>query len=119
MGNASQAHKLNTRGYDSLGGRKGLVYDKSNSGTNSVPVTLVIEGLWSATDTLTVTTDIGAGNVASNYSPSVNEDAETMAEGIRAAINLQTDHTAVRRANEVDITKTTAGTVTLVSFVVS
>jgi hypothetical protein len=119
MANASQRHKLETRGYNSIGGRKALQYIKTQHGSNTVPAVLVVEGLWSSTDTITVTVNIGGGDLTPNYSPSGNEDAVAAATGIASAINGQTDVTATSDANHVYVTKSTAGSVDLVSAVVA
>lgn len=115
MGNASQRHKLETRGYDSLGNRKALSKIQTQHGTDAIPCILVLDGLWGAGDTISVNTDIGGGNVLSQYTPSGNEDATAAATGLAAVITAQTDHTAVSAANTVRITKTTAGTVKVVN----
>ena len=114
MGRASQTHKLDIRGYNSLGQRKALVKILSNSGTDTVEAVVILNGLWSATDTIRVITNIGAGNVNSDYSPSGNESAEAAATGLAAVINAQTDHTASAVSNVIRITKTTAGSLTVV-----
>jgi len=119
MGHASQRHKLETRGYDSLGGRKALSKVLTQNGTDAVDAIIILDGLWSGTDTITVNTDIGAGNVESVYSPSGNESATAAATGLAAVVNGKADHTATGVANTVRITKSTAGTVRVVSHVIS
>lgn len=119
MGRSSQVHKLNTRGYNSQFERKALSRIQTQHGTNTVPAILVIEGLWSGTDTITVNTNIGASNVASVYSPSGNESAAAAAAGLAAVITGKADHTATSAENIVLITKSTAGTVNIVSSVIS
>jgi hypothetical protein len=80
---------------------------------------LVVEGLWSSTDTITVTVNIGGGDLTPNYSPSGNEDAVAAASGIATQVNAQTDVTATSSENHVLITKSTAGSVDIVSAVVA
>ena len=115
MGRASQAHKLNTRGFNSIGGRKALYYIKTQHGTDTVPAIIVVEGLWSSTDDVTATVNIGAGDLTPNYSPAGDEDAVAAASGLATQITAQTDVTATSVENHVYVTKTTAGTVDIVS----
>lgn len=119
MGRASQQHKLDVRGSNALGERKALQYIKTQHGSDTVPALLVVEGLWSSTDTITVTVNIGGGDLTPNYSPSGDEDAVAAASGIATAINGQTDVTATSSENQVYVTKSTAGSVDLVSSVVT
>lgn len=119
MGRASQIHKLNVHGYNSLGERKALSRVLTQHGTNTVDAIIILEGLWSGTDTITVNTNIGASNVESVYSPSSNETAIAAATGLAAVINGKADHTATGVKNTVRITKSTAGTVEVVSHVIS
>lgn len=115
MATASQRHKLDIRGYDSTGGRKALAKIMANTGSDTVPAVVELDGRWSSTDTIRVVTDIGGGNVNNDYSPSGDEDASAAATGLAAVINGQTDHTASATVNKVVITKTTAGTVRALS----
>ena len=119
MGNASQRHKLQIRGYNSLGERLGklVVYDEWGSDTDSAKI--IVEGLWDANSTATVNTDIGGGNVQSQYTPAGDEDAVAAASGLAAVINAQTDHTATSTENTIHVTKTTAGTVHVVNYSVA
>lgn len=119
MGRASQDHKLNTRGYDSLGRRKALSRIQTQHGSDTVPAMLILEGLWSGTDTITVTVNIGAADLTPSYSPAGNEDAVAAASGLATQITAQVDVTAVSSENVVYITKTTAGTVDIVSSVIT
>lgn len=119
MATASQRHKLEIRGYNSLGERKALSKVLTQHGSDSVPAVIELYGLWSSTDTITVNTDIGGGNVESVYSPSGDETAEEAATGLAAVINGKADHTATASVNHVQITKSTAGSVTVVSHVIS
>lgn len=114
MGRASQAHKLDIRGYNSLGERKALAKVISNSGTDVVEAVIFTNGLWGTGDTFRVVTNLGAGDVTTNYTPGGDQDAETAATGLAQAINVQADHTATAVSNVVRITKTTAGTLTVV-----
>jgi hypothetical protein len=115
MSSASQRHKLATRGYDSLGNVKGILRCFDNWGTDSDFAKVVVEGRWDGGTTGTVVTNIGASDVTSNYTPGGAEDAVAAAAGLAAVINGQTDHTATSVENVVLITKTTAGTVEVVS----
>lgn len=114
MGRASQAHKLDIRGYNSLGERKALVKILSNVGSDTVDAVVILNGLWSATDTIRVITNVGAGDVNSDYSPSGDETAEAAATGLAAVINGQLDTTASATSNVIRINKATAGTLTVV-----
>ena len=116
MASASQRHKLAIRGYDSSGGRQALYYIKSQSGTDTVPAIIVLEGKWSSTDDVTVTLNIGGGDLTPNYSPSGDEDAEAAATGLAAQVNGETGVTASASANQVIVTKTTSGSVVLSSI---
>lgn len=118
-GRASQVHKLNTRGANSQFERKALSRTHTQHGTDVIPAILVVEGLWSSTDTITVTVNIGASDLTPSYSPSGNEDATAAASGIATQVTAQTDVTAVADENIVRITKTTAGTVDIVSDVIT
>ena len=64
-------------------------------------------------------TNIGASNVESVYSPSADITAVAAATGLAAIINGKADHTATGAENTVRITKTTSGTVKVVSHVIS
>lgn len=119
MGRASQNHKLDTRGYNSIGGRKALVKYLSDWGTDTNEVVIEMGGLWSATDTVTATLNIGAGDLTPNYSPSGDEDAVAAASGFATQITAQTDVTATSESNIIRVTKTTAGTIELKSVVIS
>lgn len=119
MSRASQLHKLNTRGFNSQFERKGLSRIRTQHGSDTVAALLSLDGLWSGTDTITVNTNIGASDVPSVYSPGGNEDAVAAATGLAAIINAQTDHTATATNQTVYITKTTAGTVDIVSSVIT
>lgn len=119
MGNASQDHKLNTRGTNALGQRKALHLITTQHGSDTVPAIIVLDGLWSSTDTITVTVNIGGGDLTPAYTPAGDEDAVAAATGLAAQITLQTDVTAVSSENQVLVTKTTAGSVDLVSSVVT
>ncbi len=119
MANASQRHKLEIRGYNSLGERKALQYIKTQHGTDTVPAIITLEGLWSSTDTVTATVNIGGGDLTPNYSPAADEDATAAASGLATQINAQVDVTATSAANQVYVTKTTAGNVDIVSVAVT
>jgi len=80
---------------------------------------IVLEGRWSGTDTVTATVNIGAGNLTPAYSPSGDEDAVAAAAGLATQIALETDVSATSAANLVYVTKSTAGTVDIVSVVIT
>lgn len=119
MGRASQTHKLDIRGSNSLGERKALAKYLSDWGTDVNEVVIELNGLWSATDTVTATINIGAGDLTPNYSPSGNEDAVAAASGLATQIAAETDVSATSESNIVRATKTTAGTIELKSLVIS
>lgn len=119
MANASQRHKLETRGYNSLGERKGKLVVNDEWGSDTNPAKIIVEGLWDANSTATVNTNIGAANVESVYTPSGAEDAVAAATGLAAVINGKADHTASATENVISVTKTTAGTVHVVNYVVA
>lgn len=119
MARASQDHKLNTHGSDSLGRRKALSVIRQQHGSDTVPATLVLSGLWSGTDTITVTVNIGASDLTPSYSPAGDEDAVAAASGLATQITAQTDVTATAANGTVYVTKSTAGTVDLVSSVIT
>jgi hypothetical protein len=66
-----------------------------------------------------VTVNIGGGDLTPSYSPAGNEDAFAAASGLATQITAETDVTAVADENIVRITKTTAGTVDIVSDVIT
>lgn len=119
MGRASQTHKLDIHGSNSLGERKALSRIGTQHGSDTVAAVLILDGLWGSGDTITVNTNIGASNVVSAYTPSGNENATAAATGLAAIINAQTDHTATGVLNTVRVTKTTAGSVDIVSAVIT
>jgi len=119
MGRASQQHKLDIHGSNSLGERKALSVVRQQHGTDTVTATLVLSGLWSGTDTITVTVNIGASDLTPSYSPAGDEDAVAAASGLATQITAQTDVTAVSAGSTVYVTKTTAGTVDIVSAVIT
>lgn len=114
-GGASQRHKLAIRGVDAAGNRQGILRCPDNWGTDTDTAKIIVEGMWDATETANVTTDIGGGNVASAYTPSGAESINAAATGLAAVINGKADHTATATENVVYITKSTAGTVEVVS----
>ena len=119
MGRASQAHKLDIRGANSQFERKALSRIQTQHGTNVVPAILVLEGSWSSTDTITVTVNIGGADLTPSYSPAGDEDAFAAATGLATQIAAEVDVSAVAVENTVRVTKTTAGTVDLVSDVIT
>lgn len=116
---SSQDHKLDVHGGNSLGQRKALSLIRQQHGSDTVPALLSLSGLWGTGDTITVTVNIGAGNLTPAYTPGANEDAEAAATGLAVQIALQTDVSAVASGGNVYITKTTAGTMDIVSSVIT
>ena len=119
MGRSSQLHKLNTRGYNSQFERKAISLIRNSTGTDTAPAIIDLTGLWSGTDTITVTVNIGGGDLTPAYSPSGNEDATAAASGLATQIALETDVSCVAAQNAVFITKSTAGTVNVLSSVIT
>jgi hypothetical protein len=119
MGRASQLHKLDTRGYNSIGGRKALAKYLSDWGTDTNEVVIELNGLWGTGDTITATLNIGAGDLTPNYTPAGDEDAVAAASGFATQIAAQTDVSATSESNIIRVTKTTAGTIELKSLVIS
>jgi hypothetical protein len=117
---ASQLHKLNTHGENSAGQVAPSVKSLTQHGTDTVSAVIIVSGFGNIGDNLDATTDIGGGNVVSQYTVvGAREDPNTMATGLALDINGQTDHTAVAAENLVQIVKTTAGTVEVVSTGIS
>lgn len=116
---SSQLHKLNTRGYNSQFERAAISNIQTQHGTDTVAAILNLHGLWSGTDTITVTVNIGGGDLTPSYSPAGNEDAFAAASGLATQITAETDVTAVASENNVYITKSTAGSVDIVSSVIT
>jgi hypothetical protein len=119
MANASQDHKLNVHGSNSLGGRRALAVIRQQHGSDTVPATVALNGLWGTGDTITVTINIGAGDLTPAYTPAADEDAFAAATGLAVQIALQTDVSCTAAGGTVFITKTTAGTVDVVSVVIA
>ena len=119
MGRASQDHKLDIHGSNSLGERKALAVIRQQHGSDTVPATIQLNGLWGTGDTITVTVNIGAGDLTPAYTPAANEDAIAAATGLAVQIALQTDVSCVAAGGQVYVTKTTAGTVNIVSAVIT
>lgn len=119
MARSSQLHKLNTRGYNSQFERKALSKIRNSTGTDTAPAIIDLTGLWSGTDTITVTLEIGGGDLTPAYSPSGNEDMFAAASGLATQIDGETGVDAVAAQNAVFVTKTTAGTVNLLSSVIA
>lgn len=117
---ASQLHKLNVRGETSDFTFKALLKYIVQHGTDTVPTTVQVNGFGNIGDTLTATVDIGGGDLVSNYVVVAAEEVDTvMAIGLAAAIQAQTDVTCVAIDNMVKATKTTAGTITVISTAVT
>lgn len=113
---ASQLHKLNVRGETSDFQYAVTMKSLTRHGTDAINATIEVYGFGNIGDDLDVGTDIGGGTVSSQYTViAAAEVASVMATGLAAAINAQTDHTAVAVDNVVQILKTTSGTVTVLT----
>lgn len=119
MGRSSQIHKLNTYGYNSQFERKALSRIQRQAGSDTLPAIVVLDGLWSSTDTITVTVNIGGADLTPSYSPAGDEDAFAAASGLATQIAAQVDVSCVAVENTVRITKSTAGSVDVVSSVIT
>jgi phage tail sheath gpL-like len=120
MGRTSQLSKLTTHGKNSAYEYAVTLKSLNPTGSNTVAASIEVNGYGNDGDTLTATVNIGAGNLTPSYEVLADgETAETMATALAAAINGETDVTAVSTGNVVQVTKSTAGTVTIVSAVVS
>jgi len=120
MGRSSQLHKLSTHGKNSAYEYAVTLKSLNPTGSDTVAATIEVNGFGNDGDTLTATVNIGASDLVPAYEVLADgETAATMATALASAINGETDVTAVAVANMVQITKTTAGTVTVVSAVVS
>jgi hypothetical protein len=119
MGRSSQIHKLDIHGSNSLSERKALAVVRQQHGSDTVAATLLLDGLWSGTDTITVTVNIGGGDLTPSYSPAGNEDAVAAASGLATQVTAETGVTATSTGTTVYVTKTTAGTVDIVSAVIT
>ncbi len=117
---ASQLHKLNVRGETSDFQFAPFLKSVVQHGTDVIPATIEVTGFGNIGDVLNATTDIGGGSVAHSYTVvGAQEDIDTMATGLAADITLEADHTAVAVNNVVHVTKSTAGTVEIVSTSIS
>ena len=92
---------------------------RNSTGTDTAPAKLDLAGLWSGTDTITVTVNIGAGDLTPSYSPAGDEDAFAAATALAVQVALETDVSAYASGGTVFITKTTAGTVDIISSVIT
>ena len=119
MGRSSQVHKLNTRGFNSQFDRQAISQIRNSTGTDTAPAMIDLSGLWGSGDTITVTVNIGAGDLTPAYTPAGDEDNFAAAVGLAVQIALQTDVSCVASGAAVFITKTTAGTVNIVSSVIT
>ncbi len=117
---ASQLHKLNVRGETSDFQFAVTLKSVTQHGTDAIDALIEVNGFGNIGDVLNATTDIGAGNVAHSYTVIAAAEADTvMATGLAADINADVGHTAVAVHNVVQVTKTTAGTVEVVSVSIS
>ena len=113
---ASQLHKLNVRGETSDFQFAVSLKSVKQLGSDLIFVTVDVQGFGNIGDSLDVTTDIGGGDVDSSYVVvAAAEDTDVMATGLGAAINAQTDHTAIAVETQVQILKTTAGSVQVIT----
>ena len=113
---ASQLHKLNVRGETSDFQFAPFLKSVTQHGTDVIPATIEVTGFGNIGDALNATTDIGSGSVSHTYTVlAAQEDINTMATGLAADITLEADHTAVAVNNVIQVTKSTAGTVEIVS----
>lgn len=115
MVRSSQLHKLNVHGQNSAGERRGFLKSLMQHGTDVINATVEVTGFYSNGDQATVVTDIGGGSVTSDYDVTGDENAVTVANGLALVINAQTDHTADNAGSVIQITKTTSGSVAIVS----
>lgn len=117
---ASQLHKLNVRGETSDFQYAVSMKSITQHGTDAINATIEVTGFGNIGDSLDATTDIGGGDVVSSYVVVAAAEVDTvMATGLAAAINAQTDHTSVAIDNVVQILKTTAGNVQVVTTAIS
>ena len=117
---ASQLHKLNVRGETSDFQFAVTMKSLNQHGTDVINATIEVSGFGNIGDSLDATTDIGGGNVNSSYVVVGAAEVDTvMATGLAAAINAQTDHTAVAVGNVVQILKSTSGSVEVVTTAIS
>ena len=119
MGRASQIHKLDIHGSNSLSERKALAVILQQHGSDTVAATIQLNGSWSSTDTITVTVNIGAADLTPSYSPGGDVTAEAAATALAVQIALEVDVSAVAVGGKVYVTKSTAGTVDIVSAVIT
>lgn len=120
MGRSSLLHNLNTHGKNSAYEYQVTMKSLNPTGSDTVAATIEVHGFGNDGDTLTATVNIGAGDLAPAYVVLVdNETPAVMAAGLASALDGEADVTATSVSNMVQITKSTAGTVTVVSAVVS
>lgn len=113
---ASQLHKLNTHGENSAGEVAVTLKSLDQHGSDTLEATIEVSGFGNIGDVLNATTDIGAGNVAHSYTVlAARESVGVMATGLAADITADAGHTASAVGSLVRITKTTAGTLEVVS----
>lgn len=117
---ASQLHKLNIRGETSDFQYAVTLKSLTQHGTDTVNATIEVNGFGNIGDSLDATVNIGASDLISAYVVVAAAEARAvMATGLAAAINAQVDVTAVAVDNVVQILKSTAGTVEVVSTAIS
>ena len=117
---ASQLHKLTVRGETSDFQFAVTLKSVKQYGTDLVFATVDVQGFGNIGDSLDTTVNIGAADLPASYVVVVAaEDTDVMATGLAAAINALADVTAVAVETQVQIKKTTAGTVRVVTTAVS
>lgn len=116
---ASQLHKLNVRGETSDFRYAAFLKSLNQHGTDTADATIEVTGFGNIGDSLDATVNIGAADLNSSYVVVAAAEGRTvMATGLAAAINAQTDVTAVAVSNVVQILKSTAGSVEVVTTAV-
>lgn len=117
---ASQLHKVNTHGKSSDFQYAALLKSVTQHGTDVIPAVVEVRGFGNVGDSIDVVINIGAGDLTPSYTViGAAEPCETMASGLATQIALETDVDAVAVGCNVHVTKTTAGTVEIVSVAVS
>lgn len=116
---ASQLHKLSIRGETSDFQFAAFLKSLKQHGTDTANATIEVTGFGNVGDSLDATVNIGGGDLSSSYVVVGAAEARTvMATGLAAAINAQTDVTAVAVSNVVQILKSTAGSIEVVTTAV-
>lgn len=120
MGRSSQLHKLNVHGQNSSGQVAPSLKSLDQHGTDVLSATILVSGLGNVGDGLDATVNIGAADLISSYTVlAAREATSVMATGLAAAIQAQVDVTATSTGTVVYITKSTSGSVAVVSTGIS